>query len=72
MKTAINNGKILLKMEQAKTPHFMQMHSGEIDISQLGAFAEQNGNVDEFQVLEFLNIDGAQIIIGKNSLANSV
>ncbi|SCL88410.1 ABC transporter permease [Sporanaerobacter sp. PP17-6a] len=65
-------GSIDTLMEQAKTPHFMQMHSGEIDISQLGAFAEQNGNVDEFQVLEFLNIDGAQIIIGKNSLANSV
>lgn len=62
----------LLGTKKGSLTDIMQMHSGEIDISRLGAFAEQNGNVDEFQVLEFLNIDGAQIIIGKNSLANSV
>ncbi len=59
-------------MTQAKTPHFMQMHSGEIDTARLTSFAEKNSNVDEFQVLEFLNMDGAQIILGDNSLANNV
>lgn len=59
-------------MTQAKTPHFMQMHSGDIDTARLTAFAEQNSNVDEIQVVEFLNIDGAQFIFGEKSLANSV
>jgi putative ABC transport system permease protein len=59
-------------MMQAKTPHFMQMHSGEIDTAQLVAFTEQNGDIEEFQVLEFLNIEGAQIIFEDNSLAESV
>ncbi|BFH65745.1 ABC transporter permease [Paenibacillus azoreducens] len=59
-------------MTTAKTPHFMQMHSGEIDSEHLQAFAEQNSNVDEFQVLEFLNMDGSQIRFGDRSLANSV
>lgn len=59
-------------MSQAKTPHFMQMHSGEIDRARLSSFAEQNSNVDEFQVVEFLNLDGAQFIFGEQSLANSV
>jgi putative ABC transport system permease protein len=59
-------------MTQAKTTHFMQMHSGKIDTARIASFAEQNGNVDEFQVLEFLGIDGAQIILGNNSLENSV
>ncbi|GIP34240.1 ABC transporter permease [Paenibacillus sp. J2TS4] len=59
-------------MTTAKTPHFMQMHSGEIDSERLQAFAEQNPDVDEFQVLEFLNIDGSQIRFGDRSLANSV
>ncbi|MFC4600228.1 ABC transporter permease [Cohnella hongkongensis] len=59
-------------MTQAKTPHFMQMHSGELDTERLSSFAEQNSNVDEFQVVEFLNIDGAQFIFGEKSLANSV
>ncbi|MBD2868950.1 ABC transporter permease [Paenibacillus arenilitoris] len=59
-------------MTKAKTPHFMQMHAGEIDTARLTAFAKQNSNVDEFQVVEFLNVDGAQFIFGEKSLANSV
>ncbi|WP_449600268.1 ABC transporter permease [Paenibacillus sp. Marseille-Q9583] len=66
------SGALDTLMTQAKTPHFMQMHSGEIDTARLTAFAEQNTNIDEFQVVEFLNIDGARIIIGDNSLAHSV
>ncbi|MHA6529205.1 ABC transporter permease [Paenibacillus sp. BAC0078] len=57
---------------QAKTPHFMQMHSGVIDTARLAAFAEQNSNVAEFQVLEFLNVDSVRIVIGGRSLADSV
>lgn len=59
-------------MITAKTPHFLQMHSGEIDTDRLHAFAEQHPDVDEFQVLEFLNIDGSQIRFGDRTLANSV
>ena len=66
------SGAIDTLMAQAKTPHFMQMHSGEIDTARLEIFAEKNSYVDEFQVLEFLNIDGARIRIGGNSLAGSV
>lgn len=65
-------GAIDALMTRAKTPHFMQMHSGKIDTARLTAFAEQNGNVDVFQVLEFLNVDGAEIVIGGNSLAGNV
>ncbi len=66
------SGAVNTLMTQAKTPHFMQMHSGEMDAVRLAAFAEQNSHVEDFQVLEFLNVDGAHIIIGGNSLANSV
>ncbi|WP_042150129.1 ABC transporter permease [Paucisalibacillus sp. EB02] len=59
-------------MTQAKTPHFMQMHSGEIDRERLAAFSKENSNVDDYQVVEFLNIDGTQINLGNNSLAHSV
>lgn len=59
-------------MVQAKTSHFMQMHSGPLDSKRMAAFAQQNSLVDEFQVLEFLNIDGARIVIGGHSLADSV
>ncbi|GIQ71369.1 ABC transporter permease [Xylanibacillus composti] len=59
-------------MTTAKTPHFMQMHAGELDRERLAAFAEQHDLVEDFQVLEFLNIDGTQIKLGEQSLAASV
>lgn len=66
------SGALDMLMTQAKTPHFMQMHSGEVNMARLTSFTEKNSNVDEFQVVEFLNIDGARIILGDRSLANSV
>ena len=65
-------GAIDTLMMRSKTPHFMQMHTGEIDTERLGAFAEQNGNVHQFQVLEFLNVEGSSIVINGNSLAGNV
>jgi len=66
------SGSIDTLMKRAETPHFMQMHSGVIDPKRLTAFAEQNGHVDKFQVLEFLNVDGVQIVLGENSLGDNV
>lgn len=59
-------------MGAAVTPHFLQMHSGDIDMRQLTEFADRQENTEDFQVLTFLNIEGAQIIIGGNSLADTV
>ncbi|WP_338752666.1 ABC transporter permease [Bacillus sp. FJAT-52991] len=66
------SGAIDTLMKQAQTPHFMQMHSGDIDTVRLADFAEQNSQVDEFQVVEFLNVDGAQIVIDGKSLVDSI
>ena len=59
-------------MAKSETTHFMQMHSGELDREGLTAFAMQNDNVDEFQVLEFLGIDGSQIVFLQGSLSDSM
>jgi putative ABC transport system permease protein len=59
-------------MTQAKTPHFTQMHAGELDLDRLATFAEQNEAVSDFQALEFLNVDGAQFLFAGGSLADSV
>ncbi|KIL73206.1 ABC transporter permease [Bacillus badius] len=66
------SGALDTLMTKSKTPHFLQMHSGEIDHARLTSFAEKNSNVDKFQVIEFLNIDGSEIILGENSLVDSV
>lgn len=65
-------GSIGALMNKAQTPHFMQMHTGEVDHARLTEFVNRNNDIDKFQVLEFLNIDGAQIILGNQSLADSV
>ncbi|MEH7226780.1 FtsX-like permease family protein [Bacillus sp. JJ1566] len=65
-------GALDMLMTKAEAPHFMQMHSGEIDRDRLKSFADQNDKVEEYEIVEFLGIDGSQIILGDNSLANSV
>lgn len=65
-------GSIDTLMTKAKTPHFMQMHSGTIDITRLELFAEKYENVEKLQITEFLNIDSSKIAIGESSLADSV
>jgi len=66
------SGAIDTLMKQSKTPHFLQMHSGDINSDRLENFANNNSNVEEFQVLEFLNVDGAHIVIDGKSLAGNV
>jgi putative ABC transport system permease protein len=65
-------GAIDSLMIKAKTPHFLQMHSGELDMERLHIFAEESEFVEEFQVMEFLNIEGSQIFLGDSSLAHSL
>jgi len=65
-------GAIDTLMTQSKTPHFMQMHSGELNTVRLETFAEQNNAVADFQALEFLNLDGDKFMFTGGSLANSV
>ncbi len=60
---AINN-----MMQTAKTVDFMQMHTGDVDMNQIQSFVETNDSVEDVQVLPFLNIEGAEIIIGGESL----
>jgi len=66
------SGAIDALMTRAKTPHFMQMHAGDLDPARLAAFAEQNEAVADFQALEFLNLDGASFSFVGGSLASSV
>jgi putative ABC transport system permease protein len=70
---AVNlTGAVDALMVQAKTPHFMQMHSGSLDRQRLQQFVRQNELVEEYQVAEFLNMKGSDIVIAGKSLAASV
>ena len=66
------SGAIDSLMTRAATPHLLQMHSGGLDRDRLAAFAADAPGVVDWQALEFLNLDGADIVLGGNSLAGSV
>lgn len=56
----------------AKAVQFLQMHTGDVDMKQLQRFASENEEVEDYQVLEFLNLEGGDIVIGDNSLEKSI
>jgi len=66
------SGAVASLMEKAATPHLLQMHSGPVDLPRLEAFAAARPEVERFQVLEFLNVDGSRFELGGRSLAGSV
>ncbi len=65
-------GAIDTLMQRAQTPHFMQMHVGDLDRARLDDFAAEHPSVAHHQVLEFLNLDGAAFAFEAGSLAESV
>lgn len=65
-------GAIDHMLVSSKSLHFMQMHTGDVNMEALQNFVMKNDSIDDYQVSEFLNIDAADIVIGKNSLAGSI
>ena len=60
------------QMDLAKTPHYLQMHQGEINKDRLVDFSKSNQHVKDYQLLEFLNLDNSQVSIGAISLQDSL
>ena len=58
-------------MEVARTPDYLQMHTGELDIEELERFAMEKSEVADYQVLRFLNLDNSILTLGDQSLLDS-
>jgi putative ABC transport system permease protein len=65
-------GAIDAMMRVAIAPSFMQMHTGDPQIDQVARFVDEHDEVTAWQVSEFLNIDGTDIVIDGSSLGWSV
>jgi putative ABC transport system permease protein len=48
----------------ARIPHFVQMHSGELDSEKLRRWSKANDMVAEQQIVEMISIDGSALFIG--------
>lgn len=64
-------GSVQVLMDQAKTPHFLQMHTGDIDTKRLHAFADSHQNVADFQILDYYNVENTNIIADDKSFASN-
>ncbi|WP_237690779.1 ABC transporter permease [Paenibacillus caui] len=65
-------GSINYLFSEARTPHFVQMHAGELDREKISRFAKESALVESHQVVEMVNIDGSNIYMGAESEKNSV
>ena len=59
-------------MTEAKTPDFLQMHTGELDEDAVYSFSQQRKDVEAMQVCTFLNLQNSQISIGNESFENNM
>ncbi|MBP5413979.1 MAG: ABC transporter permease [Lachnospiraceae bacterium] len=59
-------------MTAAETPHFLQMHTGQIDKEKIAGFAEKREDVEKMQILTFLNLQNSQISIGDISFETNM
>ena len=65
-------GSIDSLMNKAETPHFLQMHTGPVQESKIDAFARSRDDVEEMQILRFLNLQNSQISIGDKSFETNM
>lgn len=66
------NDSVRTLLEKAETPHLLQMHTGEIDRERMQAFVESHPKIEEYQLLEFLNIDQSFLAFNGVSLKDFV
>ncbi len=65
-------GNVNILMEKAKTPHYMQMHSGEISVKKLDKFARDEDIIKEYQLLEFINFEDWNFVVEGKPLDSGV
>lgn len=59
-------------VETAKSPHLLQMHSGNVNRERLQNFVQQHPEIASWQLTDFVNVEGSAIRINeKNSLQDS-
>lgn len=51
---------------ESNAPHFVQMHSGEIEQTEIDSWSSRNSLVRNQQTVEMVNIDGANVLLGNN------
>lgn len=64
-------GSIDTLVDKAKTPDYLQMHAGIVDEEKIAGFARERSEVTDYQILKFLNLNNADLSLGKKSLSEN-
>lgn len=64
-------GAIDCLIDISKTPDFLQMHTGYVDITKLENFAKARNDIEDWKVCNFLNLENGQLFLGEKSLKDS-
>jgi putative ABC transport system permease protein len=64
-------GSVNALMEQAQVPDFLQMHTGELEESEISQFAGERQEIAQWQICRFLNLDNSEVTLGGHSLLDS-
>ena len=64
-------GSIDSLTNKAKTPDFLQMHTGDIDEAQISKFVSDRDDVSDYQIIEFLNLENNSIKLSNKSLSEN-
>ncbi len=58
-------------MREARTPDFLQMHTGVLDEEKITAFSKKQSAVESMQISRFLNLQNSQITLSGHSLTSN-
>lgn len=58
------SGALDALFEASRAPHFVQMHAGEIDRTEIDEWAAANEMVEEQQTMEMVTVDGSALYVG--------
>jgi putative ABC transport system permease protein len=50
-------------MEAGDTPHFVQMHAGDVDLEEMESFNDRMDTIDAFQLSKMLSVPGSEIYL---------
>lgn len=57
--------------ELSKTPHLIQMHSGEIDKAKLEEFAKKHDYIRDYELVTLLNVDASALYISDTGMSEN-
>lgn len=64
-------GSVDRLMTKAQSPDYLQMHTGAVELEKIADFAADQPEIEQWQVMPFLNLENNVLELGEKSLSDS-